>query len=159
MNILDEDGGRAPLIGVFITDLVSHITDTITGAIVLTLSVGYISFHPGYVCFNARNREVFVTVDAGLEDGHACCTVDGDVATTFRWLTTIVCRIDCSTEAALTINRENALQTRKKKIGLVYRQRSLCYELLKLLCNYTGFTFVAYMALLGHKKINYLMLS
>ena len=121
--------------------------------------MGYISLHSRYIGLNSRNGEVFVAVDAGLKYGHTCCAVDGDVASPLRRLTAIVCRVDRPAEAALTINRENALQSRKKKIGLVYRQRSLFYELLKLLCNYTGFTFVAYMALLGHKKIKYVMLS
>ena len=115
MNILDEDGCRAPLIGVFIADLIPGITDTITGVVVLMFSVGYISLHPGYVGLNSRNGEVLVAVDAGLKYGHTCCAVDGDVASPLRRLTAIVCRVDRPAEAALTINRENALQTRKKK--------------------------------------------
>ena len=117
MNILDEDGRRAPLVGIFVADLIPGITDTITGVVVLMLSVGYIRQHPGYVGLNARNGEVLVAVDAGLKDGHTCCAVDGDVASTFRWLTAIVCRVDRPAEAALTINRENALQTRKKRLA------------------------------------------
>ena len=116
MNILDEDCGRAPLIGVFIIDFVPYITDTITGVVSLVLSMGYISLHSRYVGLNSRNGEVLVAVDAGLKDGHTCCAVDGDVASPLRRLTAIVCRVDRPAEAALTINRENALQTRKKKI-------------------------------------------
>ena len=153
MNILDEDGRRAPLIGVFIADLIPGITDTITGVVGLVLSMGYISLHSRYVGLNSRNGEVFVAVDAGLKYGHTCCAVDGDVASPLRRLTAIVCRVDRPAEAALTIDRENALQTRKKRLALVYRQ--IC---LKLLCNYTGLTLLAYMTLLGHKKV-LLMLS